>query len=241
MAYETHSSAQVPDDPETVIWRYMDFTKFVSLLHTRALFFPKLATLDDKFEGLLTRPVVDKIMKVPADADRDAFVGHMKRAGHSLGTFSLAKQLLFVSSWHMNPHESAAMWRLYLKSDEGLAIRSTFSRFRDSIKDARPVAIGVVKYLDYDTDEIDWQNVFNLGLHKRMSFEHEREIRGIIMDPGVNARGTSVAVDLEVLVDEVYVAPTTPSWFAEVVQSVLGQYGVSRAVRRSKLGEDPLY
>lgn len=43
--------------------------------------------------------------------------------------FRRARDLMYVSSWHMNEHESTAMWRLYLKSDEGLAIRTTVVEF----------------------------------------------------------------------------------------------------------------
>ena len=36
---------------DTVLWRYMDFTKFVSLLEKSALFFPRADKLGDPFEG----------------------------------------------------------------------------------------------------------------------------------------------------------------------------------------------
>ncbi|HEX2906788.1 MAG TPA: hypothetical protein VHO69_08010, partial [Phototrophicaceae bacterium] len=37
--------------PETKIWRYMDFVKFLSLIHREALFFPIAKKLEDRFEG----------------------------------------------------------------------------------------------------------------------------------------------------------------------------------------------
>ena len=33
-----------------------------------------------------------------------------------------------VNCWHINEHESAAMWDLYLKSNEGIAIQSTYQK-----------------------------------------------------------------------------------------------------------------
>ncbi len=53
-----------PENPDIPVWRYMDFTKLVSLLQHEGLFFPTVAALDDPFEGSfaggnrLLRPLV---------------------------------------------------------------------------------------------------------------------------------------------------------------------------------------
>ena len=39
--YAEHPSFHLPTNPSAKIWRYMDFTKFVSLLETNALYFPE--------------------------------------------------------------------------------------------------------------------------------------------------------------------------------------------------------
>jgi len=39
-------------DDESIIWRFMDFTKFVSLLETNSLFFCRLDKLGDPFGGI---------------------------------------------------------------------------------------------------------------------------------------------------------------------------------------------
>ena len=38
-----------------------------------------------------------------------------------------------INCWHMNDFESEAMWKLYLKSNEGIAIQSTYQRLIDSL------------------------------------------------------------------------------------------------------------
>ena len=40
-----------PQNLQIKIWRYMDFTKFVSMLENKGIFFPSLAMFDDPFEG----------------------------------------------------------------------------------------------------------------------------------------------------------------------------------------------
>jgi hypothetical protein len=44
-------------DPNTVIWRYLSMSKFVSLIRTSALWFSKLQIFEDVFEGTTPEPV----------------------------------------------------------------------------------------------------------------------------------------------------------------------------------------
>src|SRR5215211_6876300 len=47
---------RTPSNPHIKIWRYMDFAKYMSLLDTGALFFPRSDTLEDPHEGTVTVP-----------------------------------------------------------------------------------------------------------------------------------------------------------------------------------------
>jgi hypothetical protein len=51
--YQDHPLLSPPPD-DAVLWRYMDFTKFVSLLETSALFFCRPDQLGDPFEGSIS-------------------------------------------------------------------------------------------------------------------------------------------------------------------------------------------
>jgi hypothetical protein len=54
MAYETHRNVDTPED-DTTIWRYMNFAKFVSILHDNSLCFSRLDLLGGPFEGAYSR------------------------------------------------------------------------------------------------------------------------------------------------------------------------------------------
>ena len=64
--YKEHPVFEKPENENTKIWRYLDFTKFVSLLDKSALFFTRADRLNDPFEGsyskvnIQLRPVVYK-------------------------------------------------------------------------------------------------------------------------------------------------------------------------------------
>lgn len=55
----------------------------------------------------------------------------------------------------MNESESAAMWRLYARTEEAICIQSTYKRLRESLNEA-PVKergqlfLGTVEYIDYE-------------------------------------------------------------------------------------------
>ena len=55
--YKDHKCFTPPHDPETKLWRYMSFAKFVSLIDRKALFLSRLDQLaqNDPFEGSVPR------------------------------------------------------------------------------------------------------------------------------------------------------------------------------------------
>jgi len=90
-------------------------------------------------------------------------------------------------------------------------------------------------------------------IHKRKSFEHEKELRALIWTIehgkntwGINNKfknvdGLNVPVDVSVLIERVFVAPTAPGWVHELVTSIVDRFGLSVPVVRSHLAESPFY
>ena len=50
--YKEHQDL-TPPSPDATLWRYMDFTKFASVLEKQSLFFARANELEDPFEGYL--------------------------------------------------------------------------------------------------------------------------------------------------------------------------------------------
>jgi hypothetical protein len=160
-----------------------------------------------------------------------------------------------INCWHMNEHESAAMWKLYLKSDEGIAIQSTYANLRDSITDTETVFLGVVRYIDHEREGIEPGNSLSQFMYKRKSFEHEREVRGLVMKTkvveGDNGTwdfsqsaiefGINIKIDVKTLVNRIYVAPNTPEWLVNLVQALVHKYEFDFEIIRSKLDEKPIF
>lgn len=231
MPYKSHPLIEAPPN-DAVLWRYLDLAKFVSLLEESALYFPPVAAMADPLEGFLTEPTAERL--------RDSGP-RMPDGGSILNLIKSFRHRCFISCWHECGYESAAMWRLYLKSNEGIAIRTTFERFVQAIAMApQDVTVGRVKYVDYESEHVEWNNVFFYAFHKRRSFDHEREVRAIFIDY-VDTSPKHVPVDLNVLVADVFVAPGAPLWMRDLVHKLLKRYGLAATVAPSRLDAEPSY
>jgi hypothetical protein len=243
--YQPHLVFRDPADLNEPVWRYMDFSKFVAILASRSLYFARADLLGDAFEGSYTV----QNLKILDQAYRlHGITGTLSDGARRLREQRRRESV--ISCWHLNTHESAAMWTLYLKSSEGLAIQSTYANLRDCFECEHPVYLGAVDYIDYKTEAFETGNGFVPFVTKRKSFEHEREVRAIVSCASVNpdqsgrpltVDGANIKVNLETLVLAIYVAPTAPTWFAEVVRQTIKQFGYDFEVRQSDLALDPIF
>ena len=242
MPYGEHPAVTTPDQDTLRIWRFMDFTKFVSLLEESALFFATLSTFTDPLEGYLSKPTVEKISLVPeglSDEDRRRWELAVRSHVHF---YRCGREYVLVSCWHLNEYESAAMWGLHVKRGEGVAVRSTIGRMKRAFEaESEVVYIGKVNYVDYAEEEVPTGNILYLPQHKRKSFEHEHELRAMICAVGEATSGKLVMVDLNELVERVFVAPNSPVWVHQLVKKVLLRYRLDAEVVHSALEEKPLY
>jgi hypothetical protein len=245
-----HPSFVVPSNPEILLWRYMDLTKFVALLHDRALYFARADELGDPFEGSLpkkNRKILEEALTDQLDSSRaDQHLNALSQANKSFRT------IMNISCWHVNEHESAAMWGLYSKSNDAIWVQTTYKILASILPEQ--VNAGLVTYIDYEKDSFDGGNIFNAFMHKRISYEHDRELRAIVVStfPPGNApnlpknfvfseHGVKVPVDLDLLIQKIFVSPASPKWFKEIVESLRDHYSSGAPVIQSSLASDPIY
>ncbi|MBN1917434.1 MAG: DUF2971 domain-containing protein [Verrucomicrobia bacterium] len=236
-----HDIFQAPDDPDARIWRYMDFTKYVSMLEQRGLFFCRAHRLGDPFEG--SWPEAHRVW-------RSEFQSRFRvDFAVKMGNFSRwLRKWTMVNCWHINQRESAAMWGLYASSSKAVAVCSTYAKLRDVLDES--CHVGVVRYIDFDKDAFPADDFFWPFVHKRTSFEHEKEVRAVTHDLPHNADGLDLtaeptddgcwkAVGLSALITQVYVAPGCRPWFADLVKKVTERYSLDKPVEQSSLDSAP--
>src|SRR6267142_4932398 len=113
-------------DLDRTVWRYLTFSKYISLLTFGALWFSKLNVLVDQHEGS---------MPVLTDAEMTAELQQYKRVfpptlhaqidNANKTNVDDGRELTVVSCWFLGGRESENMWNEYAGSSEGIAIRST--------------------------------------------------------------------------------------------------------------------
>lgn len=260
--YKEFEGIESPDNESTKIWRYMDFTKLVSLLDKKSLYFSNFKNFDDPFEGefpygniLRANKTLERSNKYNVkNSFSDDFIRKEKSKSQASKLFCSARNAIhnagnyFINCWHENNYESAAMWKLYSDLNKGVAIQSTFKNFTDCFSGCEDdIAIGKVNYIDYEKDSMSpgIVYVYKPFTYKRISFEYEREIRAIIFIPhgerNIELNGIYVPISLKILIEKIYVSPTAEDWFFELVESITKKYDLKTEVIRSNLYEGPLY
>jgi hypothetical protein len=255
-----------PQFSDYPLWRYLDLPRFMSMLEESSLFFARADTLGDPFEGAYARGNT----QLPEDQKQT-----LERY------FTSVAQHFYVNCWHINQFESAAMWRLYAHREGSVAIQSSTPRLRSvlphrldryGLPKRGHIDIGQIRYLNYDLDRVFEGFTFDAFLHKRKSFDHEKEVRAFFPDPDFpdiprwewivnDVRGPSlcpelskrdinfppgstgihIRVDLDALVERIYVSPTAPDWLRPLVQSISKRYKLAVPVLQSRLRDTPIF
>ncbi len=268
MAYKAHSLFIPPSNSKSKIWRYMDLAKFLSILDTRSLYFARLDQLAaaDPFEGYYTSLNI-KFDDIPFEKlseewkdnikTKETYKSIIRSSRLSREHTKVNREVTFVNSWHVKEYESAAMWSLYLSNHEGICIQSTFDNFVASLESYEEfdIYIGKIKYIDYEREAIPMGNLLSPYIYKRKSFEHEEELRALIWTPqngkndGVNLKnnkfkddmGLYVPVNIEKLIEGIFVSPSAPKWIANLIRSIVEKYEIEAEVVRSDLSVKPIY
>lgn len=241
--YTKHPVFNEPTDENTPIWRYLDFTKFVALLNSNSLWFSRADKLGDPFEGSYPNLNVEhRYDFIPVDIK---YKENMKNA------YKRIQECTFLNCWHSSEYESVAMWKTYSNSDEGIAIKSSFKKLTSSFDETyqESIFVGIVNYIDYKNEWFPENNALYPFVHKRKSFEYEKEVRAVIsllknIDPKNqnDILGLNVPINLKKMIDSIYISPESPDWFFELVKSVLYRYSLREIpVEKSSLTEDPLF
>jgi hypothetical protein len=167
----------------------MDLTKFVWMLQKKALYFCQAGAIGDPFEGHYTELMAkseDEFARsfFPLDqsASEEEKVRHQEMGRNAfrqmLDHIKRMKRTHYINCWRMNEYDSLAMWKLYTSHGESISVRSTYRKLAQALPQG--CFLGRVHYIDYRIGIIDMGNVFNFIMHKRKSFEHERELRAAV-------------------------------------------------------------
>ncbi len=236
------------------IVKYLDLTKFMSLIQNNSLFFCRLDKLEDKFEGTTSRPnrearinylqniAKSNYLDIPlSDEDILSKVDDNYELERSL------KPLTCVNCWNKNVNESAALWKIYSSFTNGIMLKSSIKKLKKSLESTvEEIQLSEIKYLNYSIDMMPDGNTNYPVIHKHVCYSYEEEIRLIFMkNPEFGffydwnkekiQEGQNLKVDLDIMIDEIIISPYAPNWFFELVKDISYNYKLDKPIKKSEL------
>lgn len=217
--YEAHPDFEPIGDNDR-LWRYQDLPRYLDLLLRRQLFFNRIDRFEDPFEGTLADTP-------PEEKEQDLMVAT-------------------INTWHLNEDENYAMWNIYARGENGLAIQTNFRRLKDALAGApQAVYIGKVQYYHEHAGEELPNGSCVPYLCKRHIYRYENEVRCCYLVPrhGDEAKvgweeqdsfnGVLIPVALQALIECIYISPYSPPWFRELVVRLNQHFKIAAPVRQS--------
>lgn len=236
-------------DLDAPIYKYIPFKYLKLMIQNSNLYFGKVSSWEDVYENWFLK----------------------EQMVLSSGEKVSAKELIpgvFGQSWTLQ-EESDAMWRIYSKLDRTLhdylddtavRIKTTARKLYNVIyandEDFYTSYIGAVKYLSQNDflkmqdslsplNPLDLSEVFVKSyFFKRAPFEHEKEVRPILIyspkHENFGKDGVSFDIDFDNLIDEMVTDPRlTPDEYRTVRGQLIGLGAKSDKVRNSELYNIP--
>jgi len=227
-----------PPKENVTVWRYINFIKFFDMIDSEELFFCRVDQLDDPFEGKFRLKDYEETRSIWQNEET-------------------IRKHYFVNCWHINEFQSDAMWRIYLDTKNGIAIKSNFENIVKSLEPTLDdIQISTIRYIDNnnvsfsdlrkENEILDGWASINQFTYKRISFEHEKELRLYYVDTPIPTVSKSVetrnpidfkkiGINLDSLISEIVIAPFADPWFLDLIHRLLEKYNKTYKVSQSKL------
>lgn len=252
-----HSSPVFYPTENYQVVKYMDLTKFVSLLQRKSLFFCRLDKLEDHFEGTTAKSNwqrrydfyatqhlrSEKFKKLSEEEI-------LKDVEEHFEADKKMKALKTICCWNISNSESAALWKIYSNFNQGIMITSKVSSIIEAFKQTKEdIDLSEVKYINHSFDEMPDGNTMFPVIHKHKAYSYEKELRlihtvdfgnGLIYDWSKEEieQGKYIGLDLDKLIDEIILSPYSPSWYVKLIENLCETYGLKTIIMKSELSKE---
>jgi len=245
---------------DSKLWRYYDVIKFLSLVNGE-LYFARADKFKDKYEGAIPRQNYLHFAELyrgrtglkgyNADIHADKADNRADIKKEFLEEFSKRKKKVAISCWHLNESESAAMWEVYSRAGQGIAVCTTHNKLQRINKPSGyEMEMLKVHYIDFENDfhEGYIDNELLPFKIKRKEFEYEHEFRILLYKnnlEGLPEEGIKIPVDTWELIEEIIASPEMKEYEVFEIQRLLDRINRERGtgfnIRRSRLYENLRY
>ena len=217
------SGATTPEMGEKV-WRYMSFSRFLWLLQNKQLWLTRADLLGDPWEITLAGDQLAHVISrhppdpfPPRGAKRETPIQRSERIIRSW------RRHTFVSCRSASEHESHALWRIYCRSSEGVALQTTLGKLRESVGS---LPVYRVTY-QIPGSKRQTPTLPDLVAKKRPMFAYEQEVRVVLSTNGkdeIEVLGHCLEWDPEKNVEFIQVHPEADNSFMQTVTAAVEHY-----------------
>lgn len=230
--------------PNQKVWRYMRLNRFIEFIENKKLHFACANQFEDRFEGAVAVQPPDSNIN-----HKHSEINQIEQA------FIQLKRLTKISCWHMENHESDAMWKLYSGMGKGIAITSTPQKIEESLQPFRlEPTYGVedlwganVSYVDFSQEHLK-TSMLERFFYKHNAFSWEKEFRLAISlrlaeEFGVNVPKNGIYVDANIntLISEIYIGPYISSLERDKIIEICESHSLTKQVKISSLSGHPRF
>ena len=243
-----------PESDYTVV-KYMDITKFISLLYKKSLFFCRVDKLEDKFEGKTAKPNyqgrVDDWKRwrespyAQVKLSDDELIEKVKE---DYEFEEKQRSLHCIDCWNKKDNESAALWKIYSDFSKGIMVQSSIARLRRSFEQtSEQVQLSEIKYIHYENQVMPDGNSNYPFLYKQIAYSYEKEVRLIYKVPTTDTSGWKydwekeeveeglyIKTDLNELIEKIVISPYSPEWYFELIRNIIKKYDLDKPVTKSE-------
>ena len=226
---------------ETTIFKYMDFVSFYALLINKTLFFKRLDKFSDLNEGTLSDEVIEQIRLNRSNFEYTLSEEAERYAVKYAEKVISEKPFTLCNSWTIDDVDNYAMWKIYLKGySEGVAIKTTVGRLKSALNYQSNKSLHFGK-VNYQPSKLKPINIFEVATTKATAYAYEKEFRAFLVqqfrvitlktsdkstafkDPKYNV-GCELSVDLQELIDVIYISPFATQWFKDLFNKTISTY-----------------
>jgi hypothetical protein len=239
-----------------LIVKYVDITKFVSLLQRKSLFFCRLDKLEDQLEGTTgTANFESLVMGKRLLRDSGFYTIPMPEekinasVKKSYDNEKTRKSAFCVNCWNIKrDNESAALWKIYSDFNKGIMITSSIDRLiRSFLKTKEEIWLSEIKYIDHAKEVMAYGSILDPIIHKHKAYGYEEEVRMIHQKGSGKGgwfndwsneeveEGVYLKVDINELMDSITISPYSPKWFFTLIKGVMKKYGLKTPILKSEL------
>lgn len=230
---------------DTVIWRYIDMVKFMSMLESSSLFFPSLGEMEDKFEGSFSsasKKSLERYLLLDKHKTLDfssISAGQRQEIQSIADEFysnweTFAKENYLANCWISEEFESYLLWKCYSNINFGICLKTTVGDFERSLTSDRVVFCHETGYLRDDQINFNGQ-LLSIAFSKREFYSGEKEIR-FVVEKDSNAKNPNlVNVDLSKLINTIVLSPKSKDWFGGLVEEICDRYGLKCRIEKSSI------